>query len=467
VNATVTRDRIARASWSTPVVLALAAVSVRLGALLSSKHLTFDDGNYGVSVVDMRHGLAPYADVFSSQGPLHLPLLYAGDLLGLHTMDGPRITPVLSGVAVTIAVWGTARRFGARPAVAVVAALLVGTTGSMIWATAPITGDGPSCALMACAVWSAVVFRDEPSAGSALCTGALAGAAIATKPLVFPALIPIAWWLGAPRRLRPTVEAAAAATAVWFLAALPWELSRVWRQSVTYHTGRAPTYSAGFQFDKLVSLLVLRDAILVAAVVLGLIALVRRRGGPPLRDGPVIALWTALVAFVLVFEHAMYANHLATIVLPLSLLFACYPPPLRWLAIALIPLVPWSLVNLNDILVPRGYTGPDAQVVAELRALPRGAQVISDETGLVWRAGRSTPPQMNDTTLIRTYQGLLTTNTVARAASEPATCAVVIWTFRFDQRMPGLREALVARDYRVQTVWEPGKELWVKQTCTS
>src|SRR5436190_11811485 len=277
------RDRIARASWSTPALLALAAVVVRLGALLSSKHLTFDDGNYGVSVVDMRHGLAPYADLFSSQGPLHLPLLFAGDLLALHTIDGPRVTPVLAGVAVTIAVWACARRLGARTAVAVSAALLVGTTGSMIWATAPITVDGPEGALIACAAWSALVYRDDPRLWRALLTGALAGAAIATKPLVFPALVPIAWWLGAPRRVRPAVAAGASAIFVWFAAALPWQLDRVWRQSVTYHTGPAPTYSARFQFGKLVSMLVLRDAILVAAVVLGLVALARRRGGPPLR----------------------------------------------------------------------------------------------------------------------------------------------------------------------------------------
>src|SRR5438477_103899 len=83
-----------------------------------------DDGVYGVSVVDMRHGLAPYGGVFSAQGPLHFPLLYAGDLLGLRTINGPRVTPVLCGVVASIAVWAIARRL-TTPAVALVAGLLV------------------------------------------------------------------------------------------------------------------------------------------------------------------------------------------------------------------------------------------------------------------------------------------------------------------------------------------------------
>ena len=72
-----------------------------LPAFFSSRHLVFDDGTYGVSVLDMRHGLAPYRGVFSAQGPLHFSLLYLGDLLGFRTIDGPRVTPMLAGIAAT------------------------------------------------------------------------------------------------------------------------------------------------------------------------------------------------------------------------------------------------------------------------------------------------------------------------------------------------------------------------------
>ena len=93
--------------------LALVTVVLRLPSFLSSRHLVFDDGNYGVSVIDMRHGLAPYTGVFSAQGPLHFPLLYAGDLLGLRTINGPRVTPLLAGI------WPRSRAGRSRAASAV------------------------------------------------------------------------------------------------------------------------------------------------------------------------------------------------------------------------------------------------------------------------------------------------------------------------------------------------------------
>ncbi|MFM7212553.1 MAG: hypothetical protein ACKOYQ_11255, partial [Actinomycetota bacterium] len=62
--------------------LALAAVVVRLPAVLSPRHLSFDDGVYGATAVALRHGARPYRDVFSSQGPLHQPLLFAADVVG-------------------------------------------------------------------------------------------------------------------------------------------------------------------------------------------------------------------------------------------------------------------------------------------------------------------------------------------------------------------------------------------------
>ncbi|MEZ5268370.1 MAG: hypothetical protein R2789_07350 [Microthrixaceae bacterium] len=61
--------------------LGLLALLVRIPAFLSSKALTFDDGVFSLSALAMRDGGIPFADVFSSQGPLFLPLVWLGDLL--------------------------------------------------------------------------------------------------------------------------------------------------------------------------------------------------------------------------------------------------------------------------------------------------------------------------------------------------------------------------------------------------
>src|SRR5947208_8356562 len=138
---TASDSRLARATWWSVALLALVAVVVRLPLFFAGRSLVFDDGQYGVSVVDMRHGFAPYTGVFSSQGPLHFPLLYVGDLLGGRTLDAPRVAPMLAGITVTTGVWAIARRLGATGAVPLLAGLLVATSGTMIWTTGQVTGD--------------------------------------------------------------------------------------------------------------------------------------------------------------------------------------------------------------------------------------------------------------------------------------------------------------------------------------
>jgi hypothetical protein len=455
----------ARARWSTPALLAVVTVIVRVPAFVSAPSLVFDDGQYGVSVVDMRHGLAPYRGVFSSQGPLHYPLLYVGDLLGFRTIDAPRVTPVLAGVVATIGVWAIARRLGASDAVATVSGLIVATTGTMIWTTGQVTGDGPAAGLVVCALWAAIVYRDDPRLGRALLVGVSLGAALAVKPLVGAALIPIGWWMGERRRVEHLAAASGAAVAVWFASAVPWGLGRVWRQSITYHTGKGPEYGKLFQFRRLTSLLGLRDGILVAAVVLGVIAAAigaTRVVETRRRDALVIAIWAGAVAVLLVFEKAMFANHLATLVIPLALLFVIRPPPLRWLAIGLIALVPWAIVNTNDMLWFRHYTGIDAELVADLQRLPPAAKAVADDPAYVWRAGLSTPRLMNDVSKMRIDQRSLTTSDVVDAARARGTCAVVIWTFRFGSLLAGLRDGIRSAGYELARQYAPDHELWLK-----
>src|SRR5579859_4880046 len=72
-----------RRSWRLDAaILAIVAITLRIPALLASRALTFDEGVYGSAVLAMRDGAQPFRDVFSSQGPLQLPLLWLADLVG-------------------------------------------------------------------------------------------------------------------------------------------------------------------------------------------------------------------------------------------------------------------------------------------------------------------------------------------------------------------------------------------------
>jgi 4-amino-4-deoxy-L-arabinose transferase-like glycosyltransferase len=458
------------------VALLAAALAVRLPGLFASRSLVFDEGVYASSALAMRDGALPFRQVFSAQGPLHLPLVYAFDLIGGRTLDSPRLVAVTAGLVVTLAVYSIGRRIGTREG-ALLGAALVATTGSILWTTAPLTGDGPAAALTALAVLGAITWRDAPSSWRAALTGVAMGAALAVKVLAAVAAIPIGllFLLSHRRRgVRDLAVAVAAAIGVLVVATVPWGVSRVIDQSVTYHTDAPRLETVGEQFGKLVSTLPNRDLPLIVAVVLGFVAAAMasrtgRRSGDAVsvaarRDTLIMLAWLVPLLVLLVFEKNMWRPHIAAVALPLGLLVAVRPPPLKWFAIALVVLVPWWAVHLGDILWPQPNHGAEAAVVAEMRALPKGAWVISDDPGLVWRAGRRSPAALVDGSVLRVLEHIVTTPMLAREAADPRVCAVVVWSTRYGRDLPGLADALRTEGYTIAHRYGGVRTFWLKQT---
>jgi hypothetical protein len=103
-------------------------------------------------------------------------------------------------------------------------------------------------------------------------------------------------------------------------------------------------------------------------------------------------------------------------------------------------------------------------MMRELRALPRDAWAISDDSGYVYRAGLRTPPLLNDPSVKRIDQGLLTTDMVADAARDPRVCAVVVWSPRFAHDLPGLAGRLRA-DGLEKRSFHGDRALWLRPDC--
>jgi 4-amino-4-deoxy-L-arabinose transferase-like glycosyltransferase len=461
-----------RNSWRLDAsLLAVVALLIRLPAFLSSRELVVDEGVYSSAALAMRDGALPFRQVFSAQGPLHLPLVYLFDLLGGRTLDSPRTLSVVSGVVVTVAVYAIGRRIGTRES-ALMAAALVTTTGSILWTTAPLTGDGPAAALTALAVLGAFAWRDKPTSTRAILTGIAMGAALAVKVLVAVAAIPIGllFVLTRGRRgVRDLAVAVGAAVVVIVGSTLPWGVSRVIDQSITYHTKGPRLETIHQQFNKLVTTLPSRDLPLVAAVVIGLLAATLAGGSAAprrsaTRDVWIVVAWLVPLLVLLIFEKNMWRPHIAAVALPLGLLVALRPPPLRWFAIALIFLVPWWAIHLHHIIWPAPIGGDEAAVVAQMRALPKGAWVISDEPGLAWRADRRVPATLVDGSVLRIDEHLVTTRTVADAAAGGRVCAVVVWTSRYGNGLPGLPAALQRGGYVISQRYSGHRVFWQKQT---
>jgi hypothetical protein len=452
----------ARTAWWVPALLVGVAFLARLGALLAHRHLTFDDGQYGVSVIDMRHGLAPYSGVFSSQGPLHYPVLYLGDLIGLRLRNAPRVTPIAAGAFAAVGIWACARRLGSAPGVAFGAGILTALTGSMLWTTSAISSDGPAAALAIGALWAALVVRDEGRTRDAVLAGIAFGAALAVKPLVFPFAIPIVWWL---RSRRFVIVAAVAAALTWLATAIPWGLHAVWEESIKYHLDKTRSTSVSDNAVKIVNSVGTRDLVLLALVAVGIAVWLLRGTRVGATDLVVVLCWLAVTVFVLFAEAQFFRQHLVMVVPPLALLFALRPPPTKWIVIVVVVCAPIQLYQLSDILVPSAYPHDEADVVRMLRQLPTRERVITDENGLVWQAGLSTPPTFNDTSISRIQQRMITTATVLDATTQPDNCTVVIWSPRFGEHLPALRETLGLRGFERVKEWGPNRELWINSKC--
>jgi hypothetical protein len=438
--------------WPDAVLLALGALLVRVPAFFAPTNLGYDDGGYGLAAIAMREGYEPFRDIFSSQGPLFLALVHVADLLGLRTLDAPRLLAVSAGIVSTVAVYAAGSELLDRGR-ALLAGALTATSGVLLWTTGPITGDGPAAAFATSAVAVALAYRRHPSRGKAVAVGLLIGAAVAVKSLLVGPAILVAWLLVLQRRRVVDVLVVPALAAVLLvLVTIPWGVGNVVHDNVQYHLDKTGDRRPGANAVKLLTTFLRRDAPMLAIGAIGVVAMVvaRLRGravepdaaGRPrildrLLDGTrVLWWWAGLVVVVLLLQDPMFRNHLAALVAPLALLVATIRPSWTLVAVAWAVTLPFQAVQLRPLLVPHDYRGNDAVVAERLRALPDDAWVLSDDPGPVWRVGLATDPFFVDPSELRILPGqdasiAITEDRLVEAAARPRVCAVVV---RSDRR---------------------------------
>ncbi len=459
------------------VVLGAIALLLRLPTFFGTKHLTFDDGVFGASAVAMRNGGVPFREVFSSQGPLFLPLVWIADTLGLHSLNGPRLLGLASGLALVVVVYLAGRELagtdGAR-----IAGGLAAVTGSSIAVTGSIAADGPAMALASTSVLLALRYRRDPSTGRAVAIGVALGAAIMVKALVLPAAVPVGLILLWGRRPKDWVAAVGSAVLVGLGLSLLWGFADVWDQSVTYHLDAPGGSEPGANLKKLISTVTTRDVALAATALVALVAGLFGWGRSPAeRDdrpdqgtGPPVALmlwaWFIAMFLMLVLEHPMWRPHISELVPPACLLLAWYRPPVRaTLVVGVLATIFMIATYAGPSLLWAGdYEGDEAVVVDTLRGLPEGALAISDEPGQVWRAGLRTPDNLVDGSALLTESGRVTADTVAEAAARPEVCAVVVWSDRYGEleELPALLEA---EGFEVAQRFDDPRVLYLKPDC--
>lgn len=491
--------------WVDLVALGALALVARIPAFSASRHLTFDDGVFANSAVAMREGGVPFRDIFSSQGPWFLPLVRVGDVIGLQTMNAPRVIAVVSGVAAVLLTYWAALRLTDRVG-ALLAGALLATSGGLLWVTAPLAADGPALAFAVAAFGLALRHRDAPSVLSAAAIGAAVGATLSTKSLEAPVLVPVGLVLAAPvlsamsrrtlplRTLRDGAVAVGASVVVFAVVTVPFGVSEVWDQSVRYRTDAAADRDVPGTTAKLFSTLWDRDLALLffaAVVVVSGLVTWRRTGsarsggheedhswwsqrpaGAATGDdwspsGRLLAVsWLACtIVWLAAVVSPLWRPHVAAVSIPLVLVIGLYRPPVRVIAVAAVVAVPLVVVQLDGLLAPGPYRGTQAEVIAALEQLPEGAWVISDEPGVVWRSGRRTTDDLVDPSFLRLEQGRYTEASIARDAEDPRICAVVVSSEQHFRRFDGLPRRLESAGFTAVPDVADGTVLYVRADC--
>jgi 4-amino-4-deoxy-L-arabinose transferase-like glycosyltransferase len=426
----------------------------------------YDDGVYLASARAMRDGGAPFRDVYSSQGPVFLPLLRLGDLLGFGTPWAARLVPMAAGLSLVAIAYALGRRAG-DPWSATIAAGLVATSGLLLFATVRIESDAVVAALSAAAVLAATSARRR----SGLLAVVLVGLAIGVKSLMAaPALVAVVWLLWRRHGSRGALGGVLGAAAVVLLVSVPWGLADVWDQSVRLHLlAREGPPDLGDRLTFLRDTVWRKDRLLVALAALGAMTwLVRdttrgRDAGGPRRE-VVAALWIWFGAAVLVVlvHSPLWTQHLTVLVVPAAVLACRHRPPALVVVGVVLVLLPAHGPGAGWRLSQPQATPSQVAMVDTLRSIePDDALLITDEPTLGWMADRTSPGLLVDPSYVRIGAGLLTADDVAAAAHEPGVCAVLLWSGRLEG-VPALRTAL--EGYRT-VVRDGSHELLLREGC--
>ena len=318
------------------IPIVIAALLLRLPIALSRAPLGFDDGVYFASAGALRAGGRPFAEVYSSQGPAFLPLLWLADQLGLRTWWSPRLLPLLAGVALTVLIYRLAQSLTDR-AGAATSALLLATSGCLLYSTTRIESDGVALAFAA----GAVLVASRSGAPRDVLTAALLGIAVAVKSLlVAPAALAVLWLVWRRRGWRPTALVVAGAAVVLSLLSVPWGLRAVWEQSILLHLQAADGFDVAANSRFVREVLRDRDRLLlgfgVAAIAwsVGLAIAGGRRSWravtvPSSERDLRVAMWIWMLGSVAVvlLHQPLFLQHLAIVVPPAALLIGLHRPP--------------------------------------------------------------------------------------------------------------------------------------------
>jgi hypothetical protein len=417
---------------------------------LSSTSGDLDEGIRGIQLLLMSAGYRPVQEIYSSQGPLLLDMLYPWYRLFGETLGSARLAVGIYSLIGILGAYWVARIVGG-PVAGATAAILLALSPTYLRNSRQALAEVPALAPAILAVGAALAYQRTGRRVWLLLSGILIGVALLIKPMVVAALVPIAFAsvIGPRLAIRPVLLVGIAAAIVVIGVVYATGISAVMSQMVDYRlqSREVADWSLRKNWQTLQSTLG-RDQIgifaLGAASGLTLLAAATRQGLS-------LVLWVVASTALLLWYAPLFPKHAVILVPPVAILAGAGigrawsdVRDRRWEgAVGVIALTggtlfylwsapamaSWDARFMNLMPSAEGDRfGQSEDAAATISALTsRGDFLVTDHPYLAFLAQRLVPPELADPSKTRVRARELTGDEIVTAAENHKARLVVLW----------------------------------------
>jgi Dolichyl-phosphate-mannose-protein mannosyltransferase len=433
--------------------LLFAAVLMR-GINLTGYSGDLDEGIRGIQLLLMRAGFRPFEDIYASQGPLLLDLLYPLYMAFGGSLAAVRLAVAAYSLVGIVATYLVSRAL-AGPVGAAAATTLLVLSPTYLRNSRQALSETVALGPAVLAVWAAVLYARRGSNRWLFAAGALLALSLLIKPITIAAALPVGLCvlMRGGRPLRSLVTLGCVVGAIVLLVCVITGLAGVFDQVIEYRlkTRELESWKLRENWAVIQSALG-RDQLAVFGLsVFGGIALaiLSPRVGIPL------LVWGVGTFLLLLFYSPLFPKHTVVMIPPVAILAGAglgrlwqywhgehrqlsiahfgFILPLAWYVASLPGLLGWdarfmNLLPTSDL--PRFAEAPDA--VRSIVALTDPSDyVITDHPYLAFLAQRLVPPALADPSKTRLRSRELTGQEIAQAGTTYPSKVAVMWEDRF------------------------------------
>lgn len=457
LSATAFTVRVSTPTWPAEAVvlgaILVAAAFMRL-VRLSGTSGDLDEGIRGIQLLLMSAGYRPVQEIYSSQGPLLLDMLYPLYRLFGETLGAARLAVGVYSLFGILGIYVAARAIGG-PVGGATAALLLTLSPNYLRNSRQALAEVPALAPAILAVAAALEYQRSGRRVWLVVAGVLLGVALLIKPIVVAAVVPVALaaLLGPRAGIRPVILVGLVVLAVVAAVVVVTGLPAVLDQMVEYRlkSREASGWSLRENWKVIEGTLLAREQV-------GLFALAGAGGLLTLLAAPRRALpylgWAAATAGLLLVYAPLFPKHVV-IAVPPAVALAGAGVGAAWQALrerralglagglvltAPVLLYSWSLPGIvtwdvRFMNLDPGTEGlrfaQSADVASTIAALSRrGEFVVTDHPYLAFLAQRLVPPELADPSATRVRARELTGDDIVDAAQRYDAKLVVLWSER-------------------------------------